>query len=169
MQTNSIKVMRPPTPLCIAGNCLLADKKEGDDGDGGGRGGRDKGRVEELVTRAKSLLSSTEKPGRIELWRAYVAVEYAILDLKLRYRIEGEVPPPKAKPARKKAKATSTTTTASAATTTDSADLATARSMLDAIDFASAGKEKKLLYDLRSCRDVLKSLVASYARRSTTS
>ena len=104
--------------------------------------------MEELVAQARSILFSSERPGRMELWRAYVAVEYAILDLKLRHGLEGENPP--AKLTRKKA-----------------ADIATAKSMLDRLDLASDGK--KLLYDLRSCRDMLKSLVAGYGRRSTTS
>ncbi len=95
---------------------------------------------------AKSLISV--EPGRTELWRAYVAIEYCILDLKLRHGIEGEAPP-----ARRAKKAVT--------------DLSLAKSLLDRIDLSS--DDKKLLYDLRACRDVLKSLVASYDRRSTTS
>jgi hypothetical protein len=105
------------------------------------------GKVEELVLQAKSLILGDELR-RPELWRAYVAIEYAILDLKLRHRIEGAPPP--AKLTRKNA-----------------VDLALARSLLDRIDLTS--DEKRLLYDLRACRDVLKSLVANYERRSTTS
>ncbi|MGI0038063.1 MAG: hypothetical protein ACRD99_06870 [Nitrososphaera sp.] len=105
------------------------------------------GKVEVLVSQAKSLIL-TDDPRRPELWRAYVAIEYAILDLKLRHRIEGAPPPAKLK---KK----------------NSVDLNLARTLLDRIDPTS--DEKKLLYDLRACRDVLKSLVASYERRSTTS
>lgn len=105
------------------------------------------GKVEELLSQAKSLVHA-DNPCRPEVWRAYVAIEYAILDLKLRHRIEGAPAPPKLK--RKNA-----------------VDLALARSLLDRIDPRS--DEKKLLYDLRACRDVLKSLVASYERRSTTS
>ena len=41
--------------------------------------------------------------------------------------------------------------------------------MLDQIDL-SAADSKKLLYDLRSCRDIIKALVAGYDdRRSTKS
>ena len=105
------------------------------------------GKVKELVSQAKSLILGDDLR-RPELWRAYVAIEYAILDLKLRRRIEGASPP--AKLTRKNA-----------------VDLALARSLLDKIDLTS--DEKKLLYDLRACRDVLKSLVANYERRSTTS
>lgn len=105
------------------------------------------GKVDELIAKAKAHLSSTD-PGRPEIWRAYVAVEYAILDLKLRAGLEGQEPPAKR---RKK----------------DAPSLGLARSMLDRIDPGS--DSKKLLYDLRSCRDILKSLVASYDRRSTTS
>lgn len=99
------------------------------------------------MTQAKSLILADD-PRRPELWRAYVAIEYAILDLKLRNKIEGAPPP--AKLARKNA-----------------VDLVLARTLLERIDPTS--DEKKLLYDLRACRDVLKFLVASYQRRSTTS
>ena len=77
-----------------------------------------------------------------------MAIEYAILDLKLRHKIEGATPP-----ARLKKK--------------NAVSLALARTLLERID--PGCDEKKLLYDLRACRDVLKSLVASYERRSTTS
>lgn len=100
----------------------------------------------ELVTRAKSIISSGE-PGKMDLWRAYVAVESAILDLKLRRQLEGQAPPPR--PARKKV------------------NIALAREMLDRIEHDA--EPAKLLYDLRACRDILKALVAGYARRSTTS
>jgi|SRR5581483_1976463 len=96
----------------------------------------------ELVSQAKALADGNN---RMSLWRAYVAIEHAILDIKLRYRLEGEPPP---KPAKK-------------------ADLATAKLMLDRIDLSS--DKRKLLYDLRVCRDLLKALIASYDRRSTTS
>jgi hypothetical protein len=104
------------------------------------------GKTEELVKKAKSLVA--ENPGKEELWRAYVSIEYAILDLKLRHRIEHAPAPPKR--ARK-----------------DAASAGLARSMLDKIDLGADAK--KILYDLRACRDVLKSLVAAYDRRSTTS
>ncbi len=96
----------------------------------------------ELVSQAKTFADGNN---RMSLWRAYVAIEHAILDIKLRYRLEGEPPP---KPAKK-------------------ADLATAKLMLDRIDLSS--DKRKLLYDLRVCRDLLKALIASYDRRSTTS
>lgn len=102
--------------------------------------------VDELVARARSILFSKE-PGRMELWRAYVAIECAILDLKLRSEIEGEKPP--ARPPKK------------------TIDLAMARALLDHINTKT--DEKKLLYDLRACRDAIKSLVAAYGRRSTMS
>lgn len=105
------------------------------------------GKVQELLSQAK-LLIHADNPLRPELWRAYVAVEYAILDLKLRHRLDGAPAPPKL-------------------TRKNAVDLALARSLLDRVDPIS--DEKKLLYDLRACRDVLKSLVASYERRSTTS
>lgn len=104
-------------------------------------------KVDQLVAQAKSIIS-TEHPGKSALWRAYMSIEYAILDLKLRNKLEGMVPPEKL--SKKKA-----------------IDIALARSLLERIDLRS--DEKKLLYDLRACRDVLKALVASYDRRSTTS
>lgn len=122
METNSIKVMRL-TLIKLAG------------------------KVEDLIGQAKSLISG-ENLSRPELWKAYVAIEYAILDLKLRHKIDQAPSPPKL---RKK----------------DNVDMAAARSLLDKIDLAS--DEIKLLYDLRACRDVLKALVAGYDRRSTTS
>lgn len=104
-------------------------------------------RLEELVGKAKRIVAAGD-PDRQSLWRAYVAVEYAILDLKLRHNLEGEAPP--AKLAKKAASVTS------------------AKSMLDRIDLSSPDR-KKLLRDLRACRDMLKVLVAAYGRRSTTS
>jgi hypothetical protein len=100
-------------------------------------------RVGELVGQAKAIVAGD--PDRASLWRAYVALEYAIMDLKLRHNLEGEAPPtqPKKKPG-----------------------IAEARSMLMLLDLSS--DKKKLLYDLRLCRDAVKAVVASY-RRSTTS
>lgn len=100
------------------------------------------------MERAKAIVA-IDPPDRASMWRAYVALEYAVMDLKLRYNLEGEVPsPPKSA---KKA-----------------IDIAEARSMLGRIDLSSSDR-KKLLRDLRSCRDVVKALVASYSRRSITS
>ncbi|MGI0035860.1 MAG: hypothetical protein ACRD98_08320 [Nitrososphaera sp.] len=106
-------------------------------------------RVEELVNRARTILSSDTEPDRAALWRAYVAIEYAILDLKLRYDLEGQPQPRKI---------------GSKADVKISAAL----SMLDRIDPSSADK-KALLHDMRSCRDLLKALVAIQDRRSITS
>ena len=111
------------------------------------------GKLDELVGQAKAIVAAAAvaagDPDRASLWRAYIALEYAILDLKLRHRLEGEEPPKK--PAKK------------------AVSIAEARSMLDRIDL-SAADSKKLLYDLRSCRDIIKALVAGYDdRRSTKS
>jgi hypothetical protein len=97
--------------------------------------------LDRLVEQAKSIILENSNPDRMSLWRAYVALEYAILDLKLRYGLEGNPPP---KPAK-------------------SADLAAARSMVMRLDLSS-GDKKKLLYDMRSCRNVIKALVASKLR-----
>lgn len=98
-------------------------------------------KLDRLVEQAKSIILENSNPDRMSLWRAYVALEYAILDLKLRYGLEGNPPP---KPAK-------------------SADLAAARSMVMRLDLSS-GDKKKLLYDMRSCRNVVKALVASKLR-----
>lgn len=103
-------------------------------------------RLGELVEKAKAIVAGD--PDRASLWRAYVALEYAVMDLKLRHNLEGQVQP--AKPAKK------------------SVDIAQARSMLARLDLSGDDK-RKLLHDLRSCRDVVKALVAGYSRRSTTS
>jgi hypothetical protein len=107
-------------------------------------------RTEELVGRARAILFSTDadKLDGSALWRAYVSIEYAILDLKLRYGLEGEAPPKKL--SRKAV-----------------VDIAAIKSMVVALDVSS--DKKKLLYDLRTCRDMLKAAVAGHERRSTTS
>ncbi|MEW6605438.1 MAG: hypothetical protein AB1351_12230 [Thermoproteota archaeon] len=98
-------------------------------------------RLPELVAQAKAIVAGD--PDRALLWRAYVALEYAVMDLKLRHGLEGEAPP---KPAKKPV------------------DIAQARSMLARLDLSSSSSDKKkLLYDLRSCRDVVKALVATTA------
>ena len=98
-------------------------------------------KLERLVEQAKSIVLKSSNPDRISLWRAYVALEYAVLDLKLHYGLEGS---PLPKPVK-------------------SADLATAKSTIGRLNLASSDK-KKLLYDLRSCRDIVKALVASKLR-----
>jgi hypothetical protein len=106
------------------------------------------GKLDELVGQAKAIVAAAiaaGDPDRASLWRAYIALEYAILDLKLRHRLEGEEPPKK--PAKK------------------AVSIAEARSMLDRIDLSAADDSKKLLYDLRSCRDIIKALVAGYDDR----
>lgn len=75
------------------------------------------------------------------LWRAYVAVESAILDVKMRYGLEHEEPPVPPKRTAKKDDL-----------------LADARSRLSRLDVS--GDKKKLLYELRACRDALKAALA---------
>ncbi|HZA47976.1 MAG TPA: hypothetical protein VE521_03510 [Nitrososphaera sp.] len=98
-------------------------------------------KLDRLVEQAKSIVLESSNPDRMSLWRAYVALEYAILDLKLHHGLEGN---PSPKPFK-------------------SADLATAKSMVGRLNLPSSDK-KKLLYDLRSCRDIVKALVASKLR-----
>ena len=86
---------------------------------------------------ARSIVVESSNPDKVSLWRAYVALECAILDLKLRQGLEGNPPPKRVK----------------------SADLATAKLMIRRLDLSSQDK-KKLLSDLRSCRDVVKAIVA---------
>jgi hypothetical protein len=100
--------------------------------------------LSELVGKAKAIVAGD--PDKASLWRAYVALEYAIMDMKLRHNLDGEQQP---KPAKK------------------NVDLAEARLLLARLDLSS--DKKKLLHDLRSCRDVVKAIVASYDRRSMTS
>ena len=98
-------------------------------------------KMDRLVEQAKSIVVESSNPNRLSLWRAYVALEYAILELKLRYGLEGNPPP---KPVK-------------------SADLAAAKSMIGRLDLSSEDK-KKLLEDLRTCRDIVKTLVANKLR-----
>ncbi|MDQ3882311.1 MAG: hypothetical protein M3249_04010 [Thermoproteota archaeon] len=91
-----------------------------------------------LVEQARSIVVESSNPDKVSLWRAYVALECAILDLKLRHGLEGN-------PSTKRVK---------------SVDLATAKSLICQLDLSSQDK-KRLLSDLRSCRDVVKTLVAS--------
>ena len=115
-------------------------------------------KVAELVGSAKNLFASAEDPGPPgdSYWRAYVALEYAILDLKLRANLEqpGNAAPAKRKRAKKQT----------------IAELAeAAKQKVDAIDLAASPPE--LLRQLREGRDAAKALVAGYdkLRRSTTS
>jgi hypothetical protein len=95
-------------------------------------------KLDRLIEEAKSIVVASSNPDRVSLWHAYVVLEYAILDLKLHHGLEGNQPP---KPIK-------------------SADLAAAKSMVGRLD-PSADDKKKLLYDLRSCRDMVKALMAS--------
>jgi hypothetical protein len=95
-------------------------------------------KLEGLVKQAQSIIASSSNPDRMSLWSVYVVLEYAILDLKLRHSLEGNSPP----------------------MPTKTVDFTTAKSMIDKLDPSSVDK-KKLLYDLRSCRDIVKALVAS--------
>jgi len=90
------------------------------------------------VGQARSIVVESSNPDKVSLWRAYVALECAILDLKLRHSLEGNPPPKHVKPA----------------------DLATAKSLISRLDLSSQDKAK-LLNDLRLCRDIVKAMAAS--------
>jgi hypothetical protein len=92
-------------------------------------------RLEELARSAGKYLESGS------LWQAYVAIESAILDVKIRYGLDTEDPPePPKRNARKE-------------------DLVSdAKLRLSRLDVA--GDKKKLLFELRSCRDALKAVLA---------
>ncbi len=95
-------------------------------------------KVRELAAQAQSVLSRAADPASV--WRAYVAVEYAILDVKLRHNLENEQAP------------------AALKRTTKPEDLlAIAKEKLERLDHSD---KKKLLYELRQCRDALKALLA---------
>ena len=104
-------------------------------------------KLDRLIEQAKSIVIASSKPDRMLLWRAYVALECAILDLKLRQSLEGN-PAPKDIP---------------------SGGLAEAKLIIGRLDPYSSDK-KKLLYDLRSCRNIIKAVMETYdGTRSTTS
>ncbi len=97
-----------------------------------------KDRAHELAAQAQEVLSRAADPASV--WRAYVAVEYAILDVKLRNGLEGEQAPLAPKRTAK---------------TEDL--LVIAKEKLEHLDHTD---KKKLLHDLRQCRDALKAVLA---------
>lgn len=97
-------------------------------------------RLHDFVEQARKILES-EQPDESSIWRAYVALESAILDLKLAHNLEHEKQPSSPKRNAKK----------------DELILA-ARKKLREIDVE--GDKKALLYNLRSCRNALKALLS---------
>ncbi|MGI0019109.1 MAG: hypothetical protein ACREAY_01415 [Nitrososphaera sp.] len=93
--------------------------------------GEDK--VRDLVQQAADAMQA-------DAWRAYVAIEYAVLEVKMRHGLEHEPSPPPVKRTAKKADL-----------------LALAGEKLVHLDYSDA---KKLLYELRICRDALKAATA---------
>ena len=91
-------------------------------------------KVRTLVQQAAGAMQAADA------WRAYVAIEYAVLEVKLRHGLEHEPSPPTVKRAAKKADL-----------------LALAGEKLTRLDYSDA---KKLLYELRACRDALKAATA---------
>jgi len=91
-------------------------------------------RVRALVQQAADAMQAADA------WRAYVAIEYAVLEVKLRHGLEREPSPPPVKRTAKKADL-----------------LALAGEKLARLDYSHA---KKLLYELRVCRDALKAATA---------
>ncbi|HVX03211.1 MAG TPA: hypothetical protein VHA09_08665 [Nitrososphaera sp.] len=102
------------------------------------------GKTRDLVEQARQVLAAEPvEQDPTSLWRAYVAVEYAILDIKLRHGLEHEQAPPVPK------------------RTTERKDLLlVAKEKLDHLNPEEEGDMKKLLYELRECRDALKALLA---------
>ena len=94
--------------------------------------GKDK--VRKLARQAAEVMPA-------DAWRAYVAVEYAVLEVKMRHGLEHEPPPPPVKRTAKKADL-----------------LAIAGKKLALLDYDA--DVKKLLYELRACRDALKAAAA---------
>ena len=100
-------------------------------------------KTRDLIAQAQSLLARAADDPK-SLWRAYVAVEYAILDIKLIYGLEHERPPLTPKRTAKREDL-----------------LSTARTKLTQIaSERDDDNRKKLLYELRECRDALKALLA---------
>jgi hypothetical protein len=94
------------------------------------------------LDRLDSLLRAAgEHLEKGSLWRAYVAIESAILDVKMRHGLELEAPPVPPKRTAKKDDL-----------------IADAKSRLSRID--SNADKKKLLFELRACRDALKAALA---------
>jgi hypothetical protein len=100
----------------------------------------DSSRTYDLVVQAQGVLARADDPA--SLWRAYVAIEYAILDMKLRYGLEHEQSPPAPKRTAKRDDL-----------------LSAARGKLARLEIEEKDR-KKLLYELRECRDALKALLA---------
>ena len=110
-----------------------------------GRNSKSDSKLYELVDQARQALKMQEG---MPLWRAYVCIEYAILHLKLRYKIDQETTVvaklAKKKISRKKQSGLETNL------------LEEARSRLENIELDQ--DKKTLLQELRSCRDILKTL-----------
>jgi len=95
--------------------------------------------LRDLVQQASSILDSglDEK----SLWKAYVALESAILQLKLEHGLEHEPSPPRPKRSAK-----------------ESELISVVKSKLSTLGVD--GDKKLLLYNLRICRDALKILLS---------
>jgi hypothetical protein len=117
-----------------------------------------KEKIADLVSKAKDYLAKPNAERTEDCWRAYVCIEYAILDLKLANQLV--VPTQRVKKKRMG----------------QQERLALARGKLESLKLNREPLE--LLQELRDCRDILKALVANYdkgpqgapsTRRSTTS
>ena len=91
-------------------------------------------KVRALVQQAAAAMQTADA------WRAYVAIEYAVMEVKMRHGLEHEPLPPSVKRAAKKAGL-----------------LALAGEKLGCLDYSDA---RKLLYELRACRNALKAATA---------
>lgn len=109
----------------------------------------EKGKIRSLVEQARTLLESSNSDNDNDddelLWQAYVAIERAILAVKLRHpELEGEKLPPASKRTAKR----------------EDLIAAAKAAMLQLTAVDAYGKTEETLYLLRTCRDALKAAVA---------
>lgn len=111
----------------------------------------EKGKIRSLVEQARTLLESSNSDDNNNndddesLWQAYVAIERAILAVKLRHpELEGEKLPPAPKRTAKR----------------EDLIAAAKAAMLQLTAVDAYGKTEETLYLLRTCRDALKAAVA---------
>jgi hypothetical protein len=115
-----------------------------------------------LIDQATSALQTS---GELDIWRAYVCVEYAILDLKLRYNIQEQTLNTdtiitSANPAVKQTgrKGTANEPKSRKRQVASEDHLGEVKARIQNLDLDQ--DRKILLQELRSCRDILKALAS---------